>query len=118
MGEKHKAVPGEIISALGPWTDALLVCRKCGKKLGGGFGPDGDESLAGVLKEALRDRGRRRQVRVIQVGCLDICPRKGVVVVRGDAPGDMMIVPEGLDPEQIAERLLGPALTRMAPTGS
>ena len=118
VGEKHKVVPGEITTARGPWTASVLLCRKCGKKLGGGFGPKGDESLAGVLKHTLRDRGQRKRVRVIQVGCLDICPRGGVVAMRGDAPGEMMIVPEGMNADAIAERLIGPVLTEPATAGS
>ncbi|MCQ8279111.1 hypothetical protein NFI95_11720 [Acetobacteraceae bacterium KSS8] len=118
MGEKHKAVPGEITVARGPWTTCVLLCGKCGKKLDGGFGDKRDESLASVLKQLLRDREQRKWVRVIQVGCLDICPRGGIAAMRGDAPGEMMIIPAGMDAASIAQRLIGGGLTEPATPGS
>ena len=36
------------------WKDVVLVCRKCQKKLNGGFGPDGDKTLKKALKKYLR----------------------------------------------------------------
>lgn len=118
MGGKFKAIAGEIIVARGPWSETLLVCRKCSKKLGGGFGPDGEAPLAGALKGILRQRRLRRTVRVIEVGCLDICPKKGVVVVRGRAPSEMLIVPAGMQDEEVAARLLASDLTPPATAGS
>ncbi len=108
MGGRDKTITGEITVATGPWSESLLVCRKCSKKLGGGFGPDGDAPLAGALKQILRDRKLRRQVRIIQVGCLDICPKKAVVVVRGRTPSEMLIVPAGMPEDEVAARLLAP----------
>ena len=28
------------------WSHAVLVCKKCSKKLKGGFGPDGSQKLS------------------------------------------------------------------------
>ena len=42
------------------WRDVVLVCRKCSKKLDGGFGPDGDLTLnllPSVLKALIRKSG-------------------------------------------------------------
>ena len=98
MGKNHAAVPGEIVTASGPWREMLLVCRKCGAKgKHGGFGPDGRDRLADALKQTLRDLKRRREVRVIEVGCLGVCPKGAVTVVRGGAPGEMLLVPRGMD---------------------
>ena len=33
------------------WSDAILVCAKCSKKLDGGFGPKGKTPLAKALRE-------------------------------------------------------------------
>ena len=42
------------------WQNAVLVCRKCSKKLDGGFGPDGDERLAKALRKRLSlKKGRK-----------------------------------------------------------
>ena len=35
------------------WNEVVLVCRKCSKKLDGGFGPDGDKTLKKALRRYL-----------------------------------------------------------------
>ncbi len=93
------------------WRDVVLVCRKCAKKLDGGFGPDGDQPFAKALRHALDDRGRklpkmrRRAAAVLEVGCLDICPKKAIVVVRGSDPDRIVLVPERAGMAEIIERL-------------
>jgi predicted metal-binding protein len=88
-----------------PWREIVLVCRKCSKKLDGGFGPDGDEKLGAVLKQSLRAAGRRREVRVIEAKCLGLCPKGAVTVLRGSQPGALLAVSAGTSPAD----LLGPA---------
>jgi predicted metal-binding protein len=81
-----------------PWQDIVLVCRKCSKKLDGGFGPDGDESLGRAMKQMLRATGRRQSVRVIETKCLGLCPKRAVTLLRGSRPGEMLAVSAGTDP--------------------
>jgi predicted metal-binding protein len=81
-----------------PWQDIVLVCRKCSKKLDGGFGPDGGQRLGPAVKQMLRTTGRRRSVRVIETKCLRLCPKGAVTMLRGSQPGEMLAVPEGTDP--------------------
>ena len=102
---KHKAVRGEILTVAGPWRNALLVCRKCSRKLDGGFGPDGTDTLPRAVKHALREAGRRRDVRILEVGCLGVCPKDAVTVMHGADPGRMLVVPEGLEPGLLLSRL-------------
>lgn len=77
------------------WSHAVLVCKKCSKKLkkkAHGFGPD-DKPLAAALKRELgAGKGRKAKVGVIEVPCLDICPKGGVVVVDSRHPQDWRIV--------------------------
>lgn len=93
------------------WRDVVLVCRKCAKKLDGGFGPEADETLSKALRHVLDEgerrkvKARRRQVAVMEVGCLDICPKKAVVVVKGSDPGRLLLVPEGADLADLIDRL-------------
>ena len=96
------------------WRDVVLVCRKCSKKLDGGFGPQHDKTLAKVLRRALakpddaasrKIRPRRREIAVLEVGCLDICPKKAVVALRAADPGRWVVVPEGADLAEVAMRL-------------
>ncbi len=93
------------------WRDVVLVCRKCSKKLEGGFGPDGDDGFAKALRHSLdagemrKLKARRREIAVVEVGCLDICPKKAVVVVKGSDPAAMMLVPKGTDMAEVKARL-------------
>ena len=76
------------------WDQIVLVCRKCSKKLHGGFGPDGDDTLTRALKAELRQTGRRRSVRVIEAKCFGLCPKGAVTVLPGAAPGRFLTVPK------------------------
>ena len=88
-----------------PWREVVLVCKKCSRKLDGGFGDGGGEKLRSSLKSALRARGRRREVRVAEIGCLGLCPKKAVSVLRGGQPGNIYAVPVGAAMDEVIERL-------------
>jgi len=87
------------------WTEVVLICRKCARKLDGGFGPDGDERLAKLLRKALKAKGRKARVGIVEVGCFDVCPKNAVVAVRASNPGDWVIVPRGASTESVTRRL-------------
>jgi predicted metal-binding protein len=87
------------------WAEVVLVCRKCSKKLGGGFGPQGDKPLAKALKKRAGGKGRKAAFGVIETGCLDICPKRGVTVVRGSTPGDWQVIEAGTPVDAVAARL-------------
>jgi predicted metal-binding protein len=87
------------------WTEVVLVCRKCSKKLDGGFGEDGDQKLAKALRKSVGGKGRKATVGVIEVDCLDICPKNAVVAVKASRPGDWVIVPRGASTTAVRERL-------------
>ena len=57
------------------WTEVVLVCRKCSKKLDGGFGDNGDQRLAKVLRKRGGGKGRKAQLGVIEVDCLTSAQR-------------------------------------------
>lgn len=80
------------------WERALLVCGKCSRKLGGGFGPDGDLRLAKALRrEPGCGKGRRATVGVAEVKCLGVCPKRAVVVVDSADPARWRLVRPGDD---------------------
>ncbi len=79
------------------WADLILVCKKCSKKLSGGYGKAGDEPMRKALRGALRAVGKRGRVGVIEVPCFGICPKKAVTVAVASAPGELLVVPAGLD---------------------
>ena len=88
-----------------PWREIVLVCRKCTRRLDGGFGKKHRESLRSELKTALRTAGRRRDVRVIEIGCLGLCPKGAVTVAIASRPGELLAVPRGSDPKLLIDRL-------------
>lgn len=88
------------------WRGAILVCRKCGKKLGGGFGPKGKISLAKALrKEMGGGKGRKARIGIIEVGCLGICPKGAVTMVDTRRPDEWLLVRAGTPVEDVAARL-------------
>lgn len=87
------------------WAEVVLVCRKCAKKLDGGFGADGDLRLAKALRKDLKAKGRKARVGIVEVGCFDVCPKNAVVAVRASNPGDWVIVPRGASTVSVTRRL-------------
>ena len=89
------------------WSEVVLVCRKCSKKLDGGFGEDGDQKLAKALRKAIgaKGKGRKANAAVIEVDCLDVCPKGAVVAVRASAPKDWAVVPRGASIQSVVQRL-------------
>lgn len=93
------------------WRDVVLICRKCQKKLDGGFGPDGDLTLKKALKRYLKrdhirvGKGRKAQMALIQTGCFDVCPKGAVTVVNAARPDALLVVPAGADLLEVKARL-------------
>ena len=103
MGEKA------FKSAKTEWRDVVLVCRKCSKKLDGGFGPGGDLTLKKALRKYLHlkkgKQGRRGELTVVGADCFDICPKGGVVAVNSAQPKKLLIIPAGADLFEVKTRL-------------
>ena len=91
------------------WRDVVLVCRKCSKKLDGGFGPDGDLTLKKALRKYLHlkkgKQGRKGALTVTGTDCFDICPKGAVVAVNAAQPKKLLIVPAGADLFEVKTRL-------------
>lgn len=97
--------------ALGPglesrWSRAILVCSKCSKRLGGGFGRKGKTSLGKALRKRFGLRkGRKSPVGLIEVKCLGVCPKGAVILVDTGQPGRWRLVPAGADIEALGHDL-------------
>lgn len=97
------------------WTDVVLVCRKCAKKLDGGFGPDEVQPLPKALRAAIarreggkpmkKPRRKGARVAVVEVPCLDICPKNAVVVIPAGRPGRWLSVERGTDLDALLDTL-------------
>ncbi|MCX8474666.1 MAG: (2Fe-2S) ferredoxin domain-containing protein [Sphingomonas sp.] len=88
------------------WSNTVLVCSKCSKKLGGGFGTKGRTPLAKALRKHLGlKKGRKGAAGIVEVKCLGVCPRGAVTVVNGAASREWLLVPEGADLDAVAGEL-------------
>lgn len=91
-----------------PWQQVALVCGKCSRKLRGGFGKKGKQDLASVLKDAAKAAGRRRALRVLEVGCLGLCPKHAVSALSSAQPDQVLAVPAGTPGAAAFARLVSP----------
>lgn len=73
------------------WEGLVFVCRKCMKRAGA-------KELRSTLKEELG-----RDVRVVQSGCLKLCPKDRVTVVAGSGEGMRCLL---VDPEEDVETIV------------
>lgn len=88
------------------WAGAVLVCGKCSKKVGGGFGKDGRVSLVKALRKDLRlKKGRKAALGVVETKCLGLCPKDAVAVVGADA-ARWHVVPAGTDLDVVKAAIL------------
>jgi predicted metal-binding protein len=89
------------------WEGAILVCGKCSKKVGGGFGPKGRTPLAKALRDYLGlKKGRRASLGVVEVKCLGVCPKDAVVVLDAARPQRWLLARPGADVDALAAELV------------
>ncbi len=108
MEARGVTLPVLMRSVRSDWSGTLLVCGKCSKKLGGGFGPKGKQPLAKALRRHLGlKKGRKAATGIVEVKCLGICPKGAVTVIDGAAPQAWKLVCEGADLDEVVA-ILGP----------
>ncbi len=89
-----------------PATTLVAICKKCGKKVGGGFGDGGKKSLAKALVRHLDlPKWKRSPIRIVETGCMKLCPRRAVAVTTSNNPGLVYVVPEETPVIDIATQL-------------
>lgn len=93
------------LSVRSNWSATILVCGKCSKKLGGGFGEKGKTPLAKALRKLGGGKKRKADFGVIETRCLGVCPKGAVTVIDAAHPGKWMLVEEGVPMDEVAERL-------------
>ncbi len=87
------------------WSKTVLVCGKCSKKLGGGFGEKRKTSLAKLLRRFGGGKKRKSAFGVIETKCLGVCPKGAVTVVDAAHPGRWQLIAAGTPEDQLAGRL-------------
>lgn len=93
------------------WDGAILVCSKCSKKVGGGFGDKGRTPLAKALRKSLGlKKGRKASLGIVESRCLGVCPKNGVTVMNATRTRDWLVVAPGTDVQDVVVALfLDPA---------
>ena len=86
--------------ARAPWLDVILVCAKCARKAG-------RKRFAKELKGALKGSSSGRPARVVEVGCLDLCPKRRLTLATGPdlAAGRLWVLPGSTDASEAAAHL-------------
>lgn len=88
------------------WSNAVLVCSKCSKRVKGGFGPKGKAPLAKALRKHLHlKKGRKAAAGIVEVKCLGVCPRGSVTVIDGANPTQWLLVPPGANLDEVAAEI-------------
>ena len=92
------------------WSHAILVCSKCSRKQankGAGFGGKKGRLAKALKKELGAGKGRKAKLGIVEVPCLDICPKQGVVLVDTRTPDQWRIVGPDADLGELARELAG-----------
>lgn len=93
-----------ILQVRGKLDAVVLVCAKCSKKLGGGFGPKGRTPLAKALRKVMG----KRPLRAVPVKCMGVCPKDAVTLFDPRRPGEWMLVRQGTPVEDVVAALSKP----------
>lgn len=87
-------------------TSIVAICRKCGKKLGGGFSDGGKQPLGKVLRRELEHRSpRQARVRLVETRCLKLCPKGAVAVLDSRDPRHILVIAARTPVAEVAARL-------------
>jgi hypothetical protein len=84
-----------------PWRSVVLTCGKCARKMNGGYGSKGKDSLRSALRAALKDAGYGRTIRIIETRCMGICPRKATTLLNASRQDMIMTVRKGTPMDEV-----------------
>mgnify|MGYP001348841015 FL=1 len=75
---RTKQVHDGLTQAEHPWQGCIGVCSKCARKV---HAMDGGKTRLRVgLKALIGLRGIKKQVRPVDISCLDVCPENSIAV--------------------------------------
>jgi hypothetical protein len=89
-----------------PWNTVILLCGKCSRKMDGGYGSKGKDTLRTVLRDALRVKGHRRDVRIIETRCMGISPKEAVTALNISQSDRILTIPKGTATHQAMAQLM------------
>ena len=93
---------GETRHEAAPWAMLVVTCGKCARK---GRGPDG---LRRDLKSELKALTGLKRVKVVEAGCLGVCPKDGIALASaaGLARGEVLVLGRDGSAREAAAALL------------
>ena len=89
------------------WDAIILMCGKCARKLDGGYGHKGRETLRSVLRGEIRAAEAGTRPRVIETRCLGVCPKDAVAALNAGRPGVLLTIPTGTEPQVALRAIIG-----------
>jgi len=94
---------GPAKAASAPFAEIVMVCAKCAKRQGVGA-----KAVRGGLKRALKADPRGRKVRVVETGCLGLCPKRSLTLATAGSLGEgrLLVLDPDLAPAAMLDVLL------------
>ncbi|ACL58195.1 (2Fe-2S) ferredoxin domain-containing protein [Methylobacterium nodulans] len=88
-------------AASAPWNDLVVVCAKCAKRQGIG-------KVRKDLKRALKRTRPDRKVRVVETGCLGLCPKRSLTFATAASlrAGRLVVLDPATEAEAMAQVLV------------
>ena len=114
--DEHPRLP---IRAASDWQDIVFICTECTHR----STDDEVASLRKWLKRELKSRELKKRIRLVECSCLDLCPKRGVVLGRGTELATtqrrkLRIHRSGDDPQALVEWLTAASLKRRSARGA
>jgi hypothetical protein len=86
------------------WTTVILLFGKCARKMKGGYGHKGKETLRALLRTQPKAAGYRRSVRVIETRCPGSCPKQAAL--NATRPARLLTIPKGTTADEALAQLV------------
>jgi hypothetical protein len=99
-------MPHSVCSRPTPWNTVILLCGKCARKMKGGYGFKGKETLRTALRTELKAKGYKRGVRVIETRCIGICPKNALTALNASRPDRILTIPKGTGADEALAHLV------------
>lgn len=91
-----------------PWVDVVALCMKCASKRDA-LDHKGRPILRSVFKDAFKELGVKKRVRVVESTCFGLCPKHGQTVAVGSelVNGTLRVLEGEKDAIRLAEIIAG-----------
>ncbi|WP_407520212.1 (2Fe-2S) ferredoxin domain-containing protein [Methylobacterium oryzisoli] len=90
-------------AASAPWSEIVVVCAKCAKRQGVRA-----KAVRGDIKRELKRGQPGRKVRVVETGCLGLCPKRSLTFATTASlrAGRLIVVDPATAPDALVQALV------------